>query len=98
MKEAKTVRLLLPLLGMYGWALPATVLLGIASSLAESVGLSLFVPLFQVLDSRSGAIQAPQGLQSFFDFVLARLPAGNPLPYIIGLILALTVAKGALTY
>ncbi len=98
MKEAKTIRLLMPLLGPYGWALPATVLLGTASSFAESVGLSLFVPLLASLDRGPNLPQAPAGLQGFFHFVLARLPAANPLPHIVGLILVLTVAKAALTF
>jgi ATP-binding cassette, subfamily B, bacterial MsbA len=98
MKEARTIRLLLPLLGSYGWGLPAVVLLGIAASLAESIGLSLFVPLFQNLNPGSNAMQAPEFLQRFFDFVLARLPYGDPLPRIVGLIIVLTLCKGVLTF
>ena len=98
LKEAKTIRLLMPLLRAYGWALPVTVLLGTASSFAESLGLSLFVPLLASLEGGANLSQAPAGLQAFFHLVLARMPAGNPLPYIVGLILILTFAKAALTF
>lgn len=98
MKEARTVRLLLPLLRNQGWALPATVVLGIVSSLAETIGLSLFVPLFQSLDRRLDQGGDSNGLQGFFHVVLRHLPSGNPLPYIVALILIMTACKGALTF
>src|SRR5215472_14544865 len=88
----------MPLLNTYGWALPVTILLGIASSLAESVGLSLFVPLFASLNSNADLSEPPGFLRAFFQMVLARLPAGNPLPYIAGLILLLAFCKAALAF
>lgn len=98
MKEARTIRLLLPLLRGYGWALPVTILLGIASSLAESVGLSLFVPLFASLGPNADLRPTSGGLQTLFQFVLSHVPPGNPLPYIVGLIILLTLSKAALTF
>src|SRR5260370_24613639 len=98
LKESRTIRLLLPLLRNQGWALPATVVLGIVSSLAETIGLSLFVPLFQSLDQRLDQGGDSSGLQGFFQVVLRHLPSGNPLPYIVALILIMTACKGALTF
>jgi subfamily B ATP-binding cassette protein MsbA len=98
LKQARTIRLLLPLVTTPAWALPATVLLGIISSLAESAGLTLFVPLLQSLDRKPFGSGDSIYFERFFGFVLSRLPAGNPLPYIVGLILAMTVVKGILTY
>jgi ATP-binding cassette, subfamily B, bacterial MsbA len=98
LKEARTIRLLLPLLRPYAWLLPAAILLGIVSTFAESVGLSLFVPLLQSLDPKTSAASGPDRLSAFFHSILQRLPAGSPLPYIVGLVLVLTICKGALTY
>jgi ATP-binding cassette, subfamily B, bacterial MsbA len=98
LKEAKTIRLLWPLVRTSAWALPATILLGIVSSLAESAGLSLFVPLFQSLDRKQYESSDANSLERFLHFVLGRLPAGDPLPYIVGLVLAMTICKGMFTY
>jgi len=98
LKEAKTIRLLWPLVRTSAWGLPATILLGIVSSLAESAGLSLFVPLFQSLDRKQYESSDANYVERFFHFVLGRLPQGDPLPYIVGLVLAMTICKGMLTY
>ena len=98
MKEAKIIRLLWPLLKMYPWALPATIVLGTMSSLAEGVVLSLFVPLLQSLGGGTYVSGAAGGLQSVIDRMLRSLPPGSRLELIAGAILALTILKGLLTY
>ena len=98
MKETRVIRMLLPLVRHCAWWLPVTVLLGIVSSLAESVGLSLFVPLLQSLDQDPNRFGGADTLQRILHFILRRVPAGNPLPYIVGLILAMTAVKAVLTY
>src|SRR5260370_23644691 len=98
LKETKAIRLLWPLVRTSAWGLPATILLGIVSSLAESAGLSLFVPLFQSLDRKQYESSDANYVERFFHFVLGRLPQGDPLPYIVGLVLAMTISKGMLTY
>jgi subfamily B ATP-binding cassette protein MsbA len=79
------------------WALAATMLLGLLSSLAESVGLSLFVPLLQSLDERTGP-SAANRVAAGFHFVFRWLPEHPSLRSIAGLILLLTICKGSLTY
>jgi ABC-type multidrug transport system fused ATPase/permease subunit len=59
-KETKVLKLLLPLLMWYRWAIPSIVVLGVLSSLAEGIGISLFVPLLNTLNSGS----APTALNS----------------------------------
>jgi subfamily B ATP-binding cassette protein MsbA len=98
LKGARTIRLLLPILRIYAWVLPATIVLGIVASLAESISLSLFVPLLQSLDHQVPTPAQGNYLQSFFHRLLHWLPDGNPLPYIAGLVLAMTACKGVLTY
>jgi ABC-type multidrug transport system fused ATPase/permease subunit len=90
--------MLLPLVRHCAWWLPLTIVLGIVSSLAESVGLSLFVPLLQSLDQDPNRFGGDDNLQRILHFILRRAPAGHPLPYIVGLILAMSAAKAVLTY
>jgi ABC-type multidrug transport system fused ATPase/permease subunit len=90
--------MLLTLVRHRAWWLPATIALGIVSSLAESAGLSLFVPLLQSLDRAPNHFGGADNLQRILHLVLRRAPADNPLPYIVGLILAMTAVKAALTY
>jgi subfamily B ATP-binding cassette protein MsbA len=76
---------------------PATILLGIIASLAEtyrtqSVRSAAARLERQQIRDRVG--RAP----NFFPAVFSHLPASNPLPYIIGLILVMTVAKSVLIF
>lgn len=48
------LRALRAIFGLYWWGLPAIVLVGVAASLAEGVGLSLFLPLIETLDEGPG--------------------------------------------
>ncbi|MBI1789610.1 MAG: ABC transporter ATP-binding protein [Acidobacteria bacterium] len=90
MKEIKTVQLLRPFLRMYPWGLPAMVVLGTLSSLAEGIGISLFVPLLESLDPQ----RRPSPAVGWFQGV----PAGHRLFAIVASILALTICKGLLAY
>jgi ABC-type multidrug transport system fused ATPase/permease subunit len=84
---------------MYPWGLPATILLGILSSVAEGIGISLFMPLLQSLDQKTYQFGAAGGLQTLLDAGLRWLPAGsNRLTSIVVLILAMTICKGLLMY
>jgi subfamily B ATP-binding cassette protein MsbA len=98
LREAKTIRLLLPLLKMYPWGLPATVVLGTLSSLAEGIGLSLFVPLLQSLAGGAYQSEAGSSVHGIINRFLGKLPSDNRLHFIVAAILAMTVCKGLLTY
>lgn len=56
LKEAKTIKILLPLLKLYPWAIPVVIILGILSSLSEGLGISLFIPLLQSLSDSSSQL------------------------------------------
>ena len=47
MRELKAIRTLRPLLKFYPWAIPAIIVIGLASSLLEGLGISLFIPFLQ---------------------------------------------------
>ena len=53
-KKTSVLGNLIPLLGLYPWGIPSIILLGILSSLAEGVGISLFIPFIRSLDSTTG--------------------------------------------
>ncbi len=49
-KDGKIINALLPLLRIYPWAIPVIIILGLVSSFAEGIGISLFIPFLQNLD------------------------------------------------
>lgn len=98
MKELRTIRLLLPLLRNYRWALPTMIVLGTLSSLADGIGISLFVPLLEGLDPKNHAGGGAGWVQNVIAAALAHLPAGNRLFMIVGAIFVMTICKAVLTY
>jgi ABC-type multidrug transport system fused ATPase/permease subunit len=98
LKELRTIRLLLPLLRNYRWALPTMIVLGTLSSLADGIGISLFVPLLEGLDPKNQARGGAGWVQNVIAAALAHLPAGNRLFMIVGAIFVMTICKAVLTY
>ena len=101
MTRTQIVQPLLRLLRSRPWALPATIVLGLLASLAEGLGLSMFLPLLQSLEHSNdagAAAQVPERLAFLLDAVRSLSPWQNPLLAIISLILALTVFKSAMRY
>jgi len=98
LKELRTIRLLLPLLRNYRWALPTMIVLGTLSSLADGIGISLFVPLLEGLDPKNNAGGGAGWVQNVIAAALAHLPAGNRLFMIVGAIFVMTICKAVLTY
>jgi ABC-type multidrug transport system fused ATPase/permease subunit len=92
---AREMRAFLPLLSPHAWAAPALLVLGLAASLAESVGVSLVVLLLYALIGHGA--EAAQGtglLAGIFGRVEAL--AGGSSVIVAGLILALVTAKALL--
>jgi ATP-binding cassette, subfamily B, bacterial MsbA len=74
------------------------IVLGTLSSLADGIGISLFVPLLEGLDPRSGPAGGAGWVHNMITSALARLPAGNRLFMIVGAIFVMTICKAVLTY
>jgi ATP-binding cassette, subfamily B, bacterial MsbA len=49
MPELRAIKNLIPLLRFYPWSIPLIVMLGVTSSLAEGIGISLFIPFLESL-------------------------------------------------
>jgi ATP-binding cassette, subfamily B, bacterial MsbA len=53
MQELSAIKNLIPLMRFYPWAIPLTIVLGVTSSLAEGLGIGLFVPFLESLQPNS---------------------------------------------
>jgi ABC-type multidrug transport system fused ATPase/permease subunit len=98
LKEFRIAGRLWPLLRIYRWAVPATVVLGTLSSLAEGLGITLFLPLLESLDRQLPAGTQGDRLQRFLGGLLGGVPESRRLATVAGLIVALTLCKSLLTY
>ncbi len=65
MQEWRAIANLLPLLKLYSWAVPIVIILGILSSLAEGLGISLFIPLLQSFNRADSEITCENPLLCF---------------------------------
>lgn len=96
--EIDVVRSMVPLFRTQPWVLAALVALGVLASLAEGIGISLFIPFFQSLDG--GRLDSEGGrwitdlLGGFFEGV----PSEQRLLFVSLAILASIVLKAGLTY
>jgi ATP-binding cassette, subfamily B, bacterial MsbA len=78
----------------YAWTLPAVVVLGLASFLAEGLGIGLFIPVLQSMVDGTGAPH----LSAIVPYGLTVLPKLEHLSAILWLVLALVISKGILLY
>ncbi|GAX42586.1 ABC transporter-related protein [Tolypothrix sp. NIES-4075] len=97
MKEAKVIKILLPLLKLYPWAIPVIVTLGILSSLSEGLGISLFIPLLQSLDTNSQTAGS-NFLVRYFNQIFLDVSPNSRLIIIALCIVCLIILKNCLVY
>jgi ATP-binding cassette, subfamily B, bacterial MsbA len=90
------VRTLLRLSAPYNWAVPLLVVLGIVSSIAEGIGIGLFIPLVDALEDRQSIDGGP--LVGFLRGFGANYSGSTRLILIGGTIVALVVVKTALVF
>ncbi len=98
MSEAKVMKSLLPLLKLYPWAIPGTITLGILASLSEGLGISLFIPFLQSLDTTSSQGGSGNLLVGFLNRLFINIPQDNRLFIIPLCILGLVFLKNCLSY
>jgi subfamily B ATP-binding cassette protein MsbA len=98
MQEAKAIKSLLPLLKLYPWAIPGTITLGILASLSEGLGISLFIPFLQSLDTTSSEGGSGNLLVGFLNGLFINIPQDNRLFIIPLCILGLVFLKNCLSY
>ena len=75
MKKKRTITNLLILLKFYPWAMPTIVVLGILSSLAEGLGISLFIPFLQSLQLGTEPVTTDNSLIGFLNQIFSSVPS-----------------------
>lgn len=98
MKEVKAIRALSPLLRMYPWGLPAIIFLGVLSSLAEGIGISLFIPFLRSLNQAGLQTGTDNWLVDTLGGLFTSVPADHRLLVISICIFGSILLKTALTY
>lgn len=89
---------LFPLLKVYPWIVPIVVIIGIAASLFEGIGISLFIPLLKASETYSYSATDRHNLVSFLDNFIASTFGANSLFSTAILIFAAILVKCILTY
>jgi len=98
MKEANALRMLLPLLKHYPWAIPAIITLGILSSLSEGLGISLFIPFLHSLEQTTSQSGSKNLLIGFLSQLFVHVPPNDRLLIIPLCILGSVIIKNCLLY
>jgi ATP-binding cassette, subfamily B, bacterial MsbA len=95
--KVKVIKNLLPLLKLYPWAIPLIVTLGILSSLSEGLGISLFIPLLQTLDTANQAANS-NFLAKYLNQIFIHVSPNNRLIIIAFCVVGSIVLKNCLAY
>ncbi|MBW4592849.1 MAG: ABC transporter ATP-binding protein/permease [Brasilonema angustatum HA4187-MV1] len=98
MQEVKAIKTLLPLLRLYPWVIPVIIILGMFSSLFEGLGISLFIPFLQTLDTTNSQRGASNLLVNFLNQIFINIPQDKHLFIIPVCILGLVILKNCLAY
>lgn len=97
-KEVKIITVLLRFFRVYPWAIPTIIILGVLSSLAEGIGIGLFIPFLQNWDQgaypSTGGIRFVEALNRLF----LSIPPENRLFIIALSIFGSVLLKSALHY
>lgn len=97
-EEVETARSLLPLLRNRPWGLAGLVVLGVLTSLAEGISVSLFVPFLQSMDAGRVRVETGNWLVDSLGGLFAAVPVERRLLVIALAIFALLVLVSLLRY
>jgi ABC-type multidrug transport system fused ATPase/permease subunit len=98
MKKNNIYTNILSILRFYPWAIPVIVILGTLSSFFEGIGISLFIPLLQSLDSSSLSTGNNNFLVDILNRIFVEVPPNNRLIIIAISIVASISIKNLLIY
>lgn len=93
-----TIKKLLPLLKLYPWMLPVILVLGVSTSLSEGIGLSLFIPLLDGLESIPQTKTPGSGLFQWIAQWHQLIPEQSRQQVLLGLIFLTVLLKALLSY
>jgi len=97
-KNLKTLGQLLSLFRIYPWSLPALIALGIASSLTEGFGISLFIPFLHGLGQTSPGWDTGIWFSDRLTALFAHIPPEHRLMVIAASIFASILLKALLSF
>lgn len=97
-EEVAAVRSMIPLLRTRPWVLAALVALGVLASLAEGIGITLFIPFFHSLDGGAFEVEGGRWISDVLGRLFQGVPPERRLLVISLCILVSIGAKAALTY
>jgi subfamily B ATP-binding cassette protein MsbA len=97
-KEVKVITTSLPFLRPYPWAIPAIITLGVLSSLAEGIGISLFIPFLESLEQTNGHSNTGKWLIDFLGRLFNHVPLEHRLLVISVCIFGSTLLGASLSY
>ncbi|MEA2038286.1 MAG: ABC transporter ATP-binding protein [Thermodesulfobacteriota bacterium] len=97
-KDFKTLRDLFSLFGLYPWAMPAIVALGILSSLAEGFGISLFIPFLHGLEQPAFHSNTGIWLADALTRLFSDIRPEHRLPIIASCIFGMILFKSLLSF
>lgn len=97
-QEGKIIKLLLPLLKLYPWAIPVIITLGILSSLSEGLGISLFIPLLQSLAHANTQTPSSNFLVRYLNQIFIYISPNDRLIIIALCIVGSIIFKNSLAY
>ena len=98
MQELKTIKILWPLVSLYPGTLIGIILLGILSSLSEGIGITLFIPLLQNIETGAEQARYSNRSLSLVNGLFDNLSPANRLIAIALMIFASILFKNILAY
>ncbi len=98
MNDLNLTASLVKILKPYPWAIPVIILLGTLSSLAEGLGLSLFIPFLQTFGQTNSQLESGSSLLRFFNQLFIEVPADSRALVIPLCIFGTVVLKNLLSY
>ena len=97
-RSKNIIQILMPLLSLYPWSIPAITILGILSSFSEGFSISLFIPLLQNLEQSD---TQPAGNNSWADWLnqlFSQVPSDDRFLAIAASIFIFILLKTGLAY
>ncbi|PIG92050.1 ABC transporter ATP-binding protein [Gloeocapsopsis sp. IPPAS B-1203] len=98
MKDINDTKSLIPLLKLYPWAIPVIIILGTLSSLAEGLGISLFIPFLQSVSHTTSQAHSQNLLVGTLNQIFGNLSFNSRLVIIPLCIFGSVLLKNCLVY
>lgn len=96
-KLIEIFKILVPLIQLYPWGIPAIIVLGILASLAQGIGISLLIPFLQNLQSGNSLVINNPIIQNIDQYLINFQPQQRVLVLTLFILVAILI-KAVLSY